>query len=261
MYRIGAVERSVYKLRAEHPLVIPQLDPDRYDHKGGNLWLKQAKEAGASLIAFGGSTMDYGHAQDMLNMALKDYDFKILLYLTSNSGSLKGKSGRTGLYWFQVPNSLNTFYWWDGVISNALNFNIENKELEPIPTAYVFDDRGDMGTANWVTRSYPVPREKPKISLAIAKAAQYLGIRFYIMAGGSGSRNIAPLSHVEELAKNTDLFVIPTSGIVTTDHVKDLFSAGADAVHVGNLLQRNGGFKILSEMIKTSAFYPGRNFI
>ena len=156
------VEKFIYKLRAEHPLVIPQLDPDRYDSKGGAAWLKHAQEAGVSLIAFGGSMMDYRHSQELLDIALKDYDFKVLLYLTSNSGSLKGKVGRSGIYWLQVPNSLNTFYCWDGVISNALNLNMQNKELEPIPTAYVFDDRGDIGTANWVTRSYPVPREKPQ---------------------------------------------------------------------------------------------------
>lgn len=261
MYRVGAVEKFIYKLRTEHPLVIPQLDPDRYNSKSGTIWLKQAQEVGLSLIAFGGSMTDYRSSQELLDIALKDFDFKIVLYLTSNSGLLKGKAGRTGLYWLQVPNSLNTFYGWDGIISNALNSNIENKEIEPIPTAYVFDDRGDSGTANWVTRSYPVPREKPKISLAIARAAQYLGVRFYIMAGGSGSKNIAPLSHVEELAKNTELFVIPTSGIITPEHSKDLFSAGADAIHVGNLLQRSGGFKTLNEMVKISKLYPGRNFL
>lgn len=261
MYRIGEVEKFIYKLRAEHPIVIPQLDPDRYDLKNGTVWLDQAEEVGSPVIAFGGSLMDSGHAQELLDVALKDYDFKILLYLTSNSGSLKGKAGRTGLYWFQVPHALNTFYGWDGIISNSLNSNIESKELEPIPTVYVFDDRGDKGTANWVTRNYPVPREKPKVSLAIAKAAQYLGMRFYIMAGGSGSANIAPLSHVEELARKTELFVIPTSGITTVQHARDLFSAGADAVHIGNMLQRKDGFKVLNEIIKASKLYPGRKFL
>ena len=104
-------------------------------------------------------------------------------------------------------------------------------------------------------------REKPKISLATAKAAEYLGMRIYIMAGGSGSSNIAPLSHVEEVSKHTNMFVIPTSGIKTLEHTEDLFSAGADAVHIGNLLQRKGGFEILKEMVKASKFYPGRDFL
>ena len=85
-------------------------------------------------------------------------------------------------------------------------------------------------------------------------------MRFYIMAGGSGSKNIPPLSHVEEIAKNTELFVIPTSGIITAEHAKDLFSVGADAIHVGNLLQRNGGFKVLNEMVKMSKLYRWTEF-
>lgn len=259
MYPIGPIEKTIYKLRAEHPLVIPQLDPDNYDLKGAKQWFEQVKECDIKFIAMGGSMIDAIHTQNVLNMAIKNYDFIVALYLTSNSGVINGFKGRTAVYWMQIPNSQNTFYGWDGLISNSLQ--VEKHGLEPIPTIYVFDDRDFVGTANWVARGYPIPREKPEISLAVAKAAEYLGIRFYIMAGGSGSTKPPSVKHVEKLAKGSQLFVIPTSGINTATDAKELFAVGADAIHIGNKLETANGFKELKEIVKISKLYPGRNFL
>lgn len=259
MHNIGPVEKEIYKLREEHPIVIPQIDPDKHSTESSQKWFKEVQDAGIRLIAIGGSTADHAHAQELLDMAVKDYDFIIALYLTANAGSLKGKRGKTAIYWMQIPNSQNTFYGWDGLVSNSLQ--IEKCQLEPIPTIYVFDERSFVGTANWITRSYPIPKEKPEISLAIAKAAQYLGIRFYIMAGGSGSGTPPSTSHIEKLTQKTDMFVIPTSGINTPDHAKEIFAAGADAIHVGNRLEKQGGFEALKAMVKESKLYPGKKFL
>ena len=106
MYNIGEVERHLYKLRSEHPVIIPQLDPDRYTSKSAGDWFKQVEANNLSVIAFGGSIMDSRHAQEILNIALKDFDFKVLMYLTGNSGAIKGLKNRVGLYWMQVPNAL-----------------------------------------------------------------------------------------------------------------------------------------------------------
>lgn len=256
---IGPVERKIYGLREDHPLIIPQLDPDNYTLETAHEWFDEVKNAGISCIAIGGSILDALHTQELLDVALKEYDFIITQYLANNTSSVRGLRGRTAVYWMQIPNALNTFYGWDGLISNSLN--IEKCELEPIPSIYVFDDRDSRGTANWISRSYPIPREKPEISLAVAKAAQYLGIRFYIMAGGSGSIKPPSIKHIEKLTKKTRLFVIPTSGINTVDQAKEMFSAGADAVHIGNRLELDGGFEILRDMVKASQSYPGKSFL
>jgi phosphoglycerol geranylgeranyltransferase len=259
MLQIGKVEKVIYELREEHPLVIPQLDPDKNTVEQGNKWFRQVKDIGIKLIAVGGSTIDAVNTQRLLDMAVNDYNFLVLLYLTANINAIKGKAGRTAAYWMQVPNALNTLYNWDGLISNSMQ--MEKNELEALPTVYVFDDRGSVGTANWITRSNPIPKDKPELSLAVAKAAQFLGIRFYVMAGGSGSASPPPTSHIERLAEHTQLFVIPTSGINTVANAKALFAAGADAIHVGNRLEQDGGFKELDGMYAAAKEYPGRKFL
>ncbi len=51
MKRIGQIENLLYTLRAKHPLVIPQLDPAKYNPDESEIWLKNVKEAEVSVIA------------------------------------------------------------------------------------------------------------------------------------------------------------------------------------------------------------------
>ena len=258
MHGIGQIEKKIYEQRKYHPLVIPQLDSDKHDLKSAENWLRHVQDLELSLITLGGSTVNTLHAQEVLDLAIKDYNFDVIIYTSTNPNFIHGTKGRTAIYWGQIPNAHNTFYMWDGLISNSLNLEVNN--LEPLPTVYVFDDRGSVGSSNWVARSTPIPREKPEISLAVAKAAEYLGIRFYIMAGGSGSLNPPPLTHVERLVQKSNLFIIPTSGINTLETAKSLFAVGADAIHIGNRLEKSGGFKVLDEISKAIKHYPGKDF-
>jgi geranylgeranylglyceryl phosphate synthase family protein len=259
MYKMGEVEKNIYKLREEHPLVLPQLDPSKYDLQNAENWFSRVKDLELKVIAIGGSIVDSKDTQEMIDMALKEYDFDIILYLNNSIGFLKGQKNKTAVYWSQVPNSLTTYWYWENLIANSLY--VEKNQFEVIPTAYVFDDRDYNATANWIAKSYPVPRGKPEISLAIGKAAEFLGIRFYIMAGGSGSPKEPPASHVEILAKHSNLFIIPTSGINTAEQAKKLFEAGADAMHIGNRLEEKDGFKALKEIIEVSKLYKGKIFL
>ena len=137
---------------------------------------------------------------------------------------------------------------------------VSMNKFEPIPTAYIFDERDSVGTANWLARAVPIPREKPYISLSVALAAQFSGLRFYVMAGGSGSKLPPPTEHIKLLSKKTNLFLIPTSGIRTVAQVEECYEAGADAIHVGNLIEEKGGLEVLGRMVKASKKYSGKKF-
>lgn len=251
------IEKSIYNERKKHPLVIPQIDPDNYTTNFES-WLENIKKLNLNLIAIGGSTVDAFSTQNILDVAIRKYNLNVIIYISSNPSAIIGVKDKTALYWGQIPGAQNTFYGWDGLIANSLNINKNN--IEPLPTVYVFDDRGTIGTANWVSRSISVPREKPGISLAIAKAAEYLGMRFYIMAGGSGSKTPPPLKHIELLSKRTNLFIIPTSGINNKESADQIFASGADAIHLGSILEKENGFEILKDILEVSKKYPGKDY-
>lgn len=256
---IGPVEKSIYKTRQEHPIVIPQFDPSNFTLESVKGLFSEIKDIGIEHIAIGGSILDMDTYKSMVDMAVNDYDLSAILYITTSGfGRLVGVAGKTAVYWMSVWNAENEFFSRDALTMNSIA--VKQHKFETIPTVYVFDDRGETKTSAWLTRATPVPRDKPYISLSIALAAEYCGFRFYIMAGGSGSKVAPPEEHIELLSEKSNLFLIPTSGIRTLEDAKNMFNAGADAIQVGNLLETDGGIKILKEMVKASLSYPGKNF-
>ena len=260
MFKIGKVEKKIYSLREEHPLIIPQIDPDKQSIEVAIKMLQKLESYGVQHIAVGSSLIDPVSIQALFDIIVKDFDFTFTTYISNTSSFLlKGKDGRSSIYWATVFNATNLFYLRDSLIMGAPLLKAES--LEPIPTAYVFDERSSRGTANWLTQANPIPGNKPEISLANALACQYLGIRFYIMAGGSGSFLPPPESHVRLIKDKTDLFLIPTSGIKSIAHVKGLLESGADALHIGSMIESKEGLAEFEKMFNLSKKYSGRKLI
>lgn len=260
MIKIGPVEQRMYELRQEHPLVIPQIDPSSLSIDSVEKIFKHLESIGICHIALGGSIVDKKACDMVLELAVKDFDFSVSTYL--NQGDLaatKNYPGRTALYWMSVLNAENMYFLRDVLVMSSIA--VSKCEYETIPTAYVFDERGSLRTATWLSRPTPVPREKPCLSLSLALAAQYCGFRFYIMGGGSGVPLPPPKDHVSLLSEKTELFVMPTSGITTASQAKEMFENGADAIHIGNLIEKDGGLKVLTDMITASSSFPGKNFL
>lgn len=259
MLKIGAVEKRIYKLREESPLIIPQLDPDKLSVEEFARLLKQISGVGIEHIAVGGSLITPSKLQEIMDIAVKDFDFSAVTYPTNSAACyLKGKKDKTAIYWMSVMNAENPFFLKDVLVMNSAI--IKNNNLEPIPTAYVFDDRGSMKTSNWLSRAVPIPRDKPDISLAVALASEYLGMRFYIMAGGSGCKLTPPAKHVELISRKSNLFIIPTSGIVKPEQANDLFRHNADAIHIGALMEKENGANKLKQFVDVAKKYPGKQF-
>jgi phosphoglycerol geranylgeranyltransferase len=257
---LGKVEKKIYKMREEHPLVIPQVDPENKTPDELISLFNDIRALNLDHIAIGGSILDPVLLQDAINLAVRDYDFSVVTYLSNSSvAMIKGIKGKTAVYWMLVVNAENPFYFRDNLIMSSIS--ISRKNLETIPTAYVFDDRGSVRTADWLTRAIAVPREKPDISLSIALASQFSGMRFYIMAGGSGASSAPPISHIKLISEKTNLFLIPTSGIRTVVDARNIFGAGADAIHIGRLLEDKGGIKLLTKIVKESKRYAGKEFL
>ena len=259
-FKIGGVEKRIYSLRAEHPLVIPQFDPEHHTLDDAIKLARNLESIGVQHIAIGSSFVYPEHLQALLDIFIKDFDFTIVTYIVNtNSFLVKGKENRTAIYWATIFNAMNLFYLRDSLIQGAPL--LKREHMEPLPTAYIFDERGSNGSANWLTQPNPIPYNKPEISLATALACEYLGIRFYIMAGGSGAIRPPPVSHIKKIKEKTNLFLIPTSGIKSESSLKEIFAVGADAVHIGTVLEKEGGFAKFKRFFVLSKRYPGKDFM
>lgn len=247
-FNIGPVERAVYKEREKHPLVIPQIDPDAFDDEEVDKLLEKIKNLNLRVISIGGSVFYPEKFQNAINLAAKKYDFTTLVYPAYSSMGLRGVANKTAMYWIRILNAANEFYRDD--FANFNSMHLKGSQLEPIPTAYIFDDRGSVGTGEWLARAFPVPRHKPSLSLLLALGAQYSGTRFLILGGGSGAQLPPPEEHIKLIKDKTNLFLIPTSGITTVEHAKNIFEAGADAIHISKLLESKEGFEEFTKIVK-----------
>jgi geranylgeranylglyceryl phosphate synthase family protein len=247
-FNIGPVESAVYKEREKHPLVIPQVDPDAFDEPQLDKLLKDIKELGINVISVGGSVFYPDKFQKAIDLAAKKYDFTTLVYPAYSSMGLRGVSNKTAMYWIRILNAANEFYRDDFANFNAIH--LKGSQFEPIPTAYIFDDRGTVGSGEWMARAFPVPRHKPSLSLLLALGAQYSGTRFLILGGGSGAQLPPPEEHVKLIKDKTNLFLLPTSGIRSVDHAKKMFESGADGIHISKLLESKEGFTEFTNIVK-----------
>lgn len=256
---LGKIEKNIYKYRQHNPVVIPQLDPvslSKLPKGHTEKLLDTINKLELKTVVVGGSILDQeslGNLMDKINT----HDLDCIFYPTYPY-IFDPVYSNCAVYWMSVLNAENQYYLRDMLIMNSISAN--KAKLEIIPSTYVFDDRGSFKSAYWFTRANSVPRDKPEISLSLALSGQYSGSRIYIMAGGSGCKLIPPKEHISLLKSKTNLFLIPTSGIRTASDVKEVFDAGADAIHVGNALEKSNGSETLIEMVEVAKKFSGRLF-
>jgi heptaprenylglyceryl phosphate synthase len=245
---LGPVESAVYQEREKHPLVIPQIDPDAFDEVTLDKLLLEINKLNLKVVSIGGSVFYPDKFQNAIDLAAKKYAFTTLVYPAYSSMGMRGVEGKTAMYWIRILNATNDFYRDD--FANFNSIHLKGSKFEPIPTAYIFDDRGNIGTGEWLARAVPIPRNKPTLSLLLSLGAQYSGTRFLILGGGSGAPLPPPEEHVKLIKDKTNLFLIPTSGIRKVEHAKGLFEAGADAIHISKLLESKEGFTEFEKIVK-----------
>ncbi len=97
---------------------------------------------------------------------------------------------------------------------------VKKCNVEPISTGYMLIESGRKTTAEYMSGSLPIPRNKPEIATATALAAEYLGMSCVYLEGGSGAEKSVPNEMVKMVSsslsipyqrKNRSITTIPKS--------------------------------------------------
>jgi len=115
---------------------------------------------------------------------------------------------------------------------------IKRYALEPISTGYILVESGTLTTAEYVSTTRPVPRNKPDLAMALALAAEYLGMKLVYLEAGSGADRSVPEAMIRSVADYVSLPLIVGGGIRCPEHAREKVLAGASFVVVGNVLER-----------------------
>ena len=126
---------------------------------------------------------------------------------------------------------------------------VKKYNIEALPSAYLIV--GEGGTTGFIGRAKGIPPNKPELAAMYALAAQYLGMRFLYLEGGSGVISHVPLNVIKAVRKAYDGYLIVGGGIKNAKIAQSIVKCGVDAIVVGTLTESKNYESNLKKIIKT----------
>ena len=111
--------------------------------------------------------------------------------------------------------------------------------LDTVATGYVVVESGSYSSVQFMSGSFPIPRDKPDIAVAHALAAQYLGMHTLYLEGGSGAKLPVPNKMIQAARAHIELPIIVGGGIHKPETAAAKVRAGANFIVTGTALEKN----------------------
>ena len=193
---------------------------------------KEVEKIGAAAILVGGSSaIDQLEMAEVVKTIKKSIKIPIILFPGNVTGVVPSADA---ILFSSLMNSENPYYITQAQAlgaSSVLKFG-----LEPLPTAYIIIGEGT--TAWFVGSAKGIPFDKPNIAAAYSLAAQFLGMRFVYLEAGSGAKESVRPQMVAMVRKLFKGFLIVGGGIRDAKTASELAKAGADALVIGTMLEK-----------------------
>jgi putative glycerol-1-phosphate prenyltransferase len=209
------------------------IDPDKQTSERAIELARMCARADVDAFLVGGSLL-FDHLFDELIRSIKaESDIPVIIFpgntrqLSPNADAILFLSLISG----RNPNALIT----DQVIAAPI---IKSMGIEPIPTAYMFIESGNITSAQFMSDTRPIPREKPDIAMAHALAGEYLGMRMVYLEAGSGATHSVPETLITSLRDYVSIPIIVGGGIRTPEEARKKVEAGASFIVTGNVLEK-----------------------
>jgi len=210
------------------------IDPDKFFKSDYNKIVNISNKSDVSLFLIGGS---------IITTELFE---KTILYIKENSkipvcifpGSvLQISKNADAMLFLSLISGRNPEF----LIGNHVQVSpiLKNYNIEIIPTGYILVDGGNKTAVQYMSNTSPVPSDKPEIAAATALAGEYLGMDCIFMDAGSGAQKPISANYISVVKSYISLPVIVGGGIKTQQQVDDAIKGGADAVVIGNAIEKN----------------------
>jgi putative glycerol-1-phosphate prenyltransferase len=125
---------------------------------------------------------------------------------------------------------------------------IKRLGIEPIPTGYMLVESGRMTTAQYMSGSIPLPRNKPEIAAATALAAEMMGMRLLFTDGGSGAEHPVSEEIIAAITQTCTSPLVVGGGLRTPQEVARKVAAGARFIVVGNAIEQNDDAAYIADL-------------
>ncbi|MEM2098496.1 MAG: geranylgeranylglyceryl/heptaprenylglyceryl phosphate synthase [Candidatus Bathyarchaeia archaeon] len=241
---IGSVEKYLLeKIKTQGSIHITLIDPEKVTPLQAAKIAETSKESGTSAIMVGGSTfVSQAHLDAVIQSIKRAVRIPIILF----PNNISGISRYANAIWFMsLLNSVDPYFLMGAQVLGAPL--VKKYRLEALSLGYIIV--GEGGTAGIIGKAIPIPYTKPELAAAHALAAQYLGMHFVYLEGGSGTMQPVPSEMVRAVKSCIDIPLIVGGGIKTKEQALAAVSAGADVIVTGNLVENGDAKHKVSEIV------------
>lgn len=222
------------------------IDPDKQSMQEAIDLARVCSECGVDGLLLGGSLM-FTHIFDDLIKGIKAVSTLPLIIFPGSTRQLSPYAD--AILYLSLISGRNAYYIiGDQVLAAPI---IKSMNLEAISTAYMLIESGNITSAQFLSDTRPIPREKPDISVAHAMAAELLGMRMVYLEAGSGAQLSVPESHIAALCRHTSLPIIVGGGIRTPEEAARKVAAGASFIVTGNVIEKNRDRGLISSFAES----------
>jgi putative glycerol-1-phosphate prenyltransferase len=231
---------SVIKKKGAAYLVL--IDPDNISSKKLAEFVSHCENSGADGFLIGGSLMMSDTLDNVLETISNSSSLPAILF----PGSVSQISPKADAILFislisgrNAEHLIGTH-----VIAAPL---VKRSGIEPIATGYMLIESGRKTTAEYMSGSSPIPRNKPEIATATALAAEYLGMKFVYLESGSGAEKSVPNEMIKMVSSNISIPIIVGGGIKDSATAREKVKSGASIVITGNFFEDEANWHLIKE--------------
>ena len=231
---IGKIESNLVEgLKTRKALFFVLLDPDSGSTERVVESGLMAAQHGADALLLGGSFVGNANFTKISEGLRKGTSLPIILF---PGGCSHVVAGPDAILFTTLLSGRNPQYLIDEQVKGAVL--VKSLKMEAFPTAYLLVESGKTTAVEFVSNTRPLPADKPAIAAAHAMAAELLGLRWVYLEAGSGAQNPVPADMVRMVRASTPLKLIVGGGIRQPSEARDRVLAGADAIVIGNLFEK-----------------------
>jgi putative glycerol-1-phosphate prenyltransferase len=218
------------------------LDPDKSSRDQLPSIVREATEAGVDGFLVGGSLMSTDEFEQHLKTIKQNTSVPVMIF----PGSIMQVSSVADAILFLVLISGRNP---EHLIGNQVIAApiIRRSGLEAISTGYMLIEAGNTTSAEFMSNTKPIPRDKADIAVAHALAAEIIGMKCVYLDAGSGANASVPEEMLRAIASKCSLPMIVGGGIRTPEEARKKVEAGASFVVTGTITEHNNHRSFIKE--------------
>lgn len=131
---------------------------------------------------------------------------------------------------------------------------IKKAAIEVLSTGYIIVESGSITTAQYMSGSFPMPRNKPEIAAATALAAEYMGMKFIYLEAGSGAELPVPNEMIKAVSSYCTVPIIVGGGIKSPHTAREKVKNGANIIVTGNFFENENNWHLIKDFASAVHF-------